>query len=353
MLLRNVPHHRHPCHPIRGGGITLDFDAAGDGVMEERLHYAQDAEFNVTAVVDTTGSVVERYAYTPYGERAVFTASWTPLTATAYDSTISYTGQRLDLETGLHHFRNRFYSAELGRFITRDPLGYVDGMSLYGGYFSELFSVDSEGLQRVPRENEIDPKIPDLTPITVTATWNINAGAGVTMKQDVTGIPTRTTPGVSLDYRKDNNGSVRYSYVTVAWMNWIINEDWTRFGKEQSFDSTINVIAWRCSIRLWGTAQIEKRWLARRKDRINVRFEGEIEETAKGQVLEIVDQLPLNPTAKLATEWGKALADPTLERIKMNGRANFSQGLWTVVEEERAVITSLNWALHPWPKLAE
>ena len=27
------------------------------------------------------------------------------------------------------------YSAELGRFVSRDPLGYVDGMSLYGGWF--------------------------------------------------------------------------------------------------------------------------------------------------------------------------------------------------------------------------
>jgi len=32
-------------------------------------------------------------------------------------------------------FRARYYDAGLGRFIGRDPLGYVDGMSLYDGYF--------------------------------------------------------------------------------------------------------------------------------------------------------------------------------------------------------------------------
>ena len=35
----------------------------------------------------------------------------------------------------LRYKRARFYSAELGLFISRDPLGFVDGMSLYRAYF--------------------------------------------------------------------------------------------------------------------------------------------------------------------------------------------------------------------------
>jgi RHS repeat-associated protein len=34
---------------------------------------------------------------------------------------------------GLWYFRARYFDAELGRFIGRDSLGYVDGASLYGG----------------------------------------------------------------------------------------------------------------------------------------------------------------------------------------------------------------------------
>ena len=42
-----------------------------------------------------------------------------------------FTGRRFDKETGLWYYRNRMYSASLGRFMQRDPAGYVDGMNLY------------------------------------------------------------------------------------------------------------------------------------------------------------------------------------------------------------------------------
>ena len=42
-----------------------------------------------------------------------------------------FTGRRLDPETGLYYFRNRYYSPLLGKFISPDPLDYVDGMNVY------------------------------------------------------------------------------------------------------------------------------------------------------------------------------------------------------------------------------
>jgi len=38
-----------------------------------------------------------------------------------------YTGRELDPETGLYYYRNRYYGAELGRFVSRDPIGYEGG----------------------------------------------------------------------------------------------------------------------------------------------------------------------------------------------------------------------------------
>ena len=44
--------------------------------------------------------------------------------------------------------RARFYSVQLGRFISRDPLGFVDGMNLYRAYFVPS-GVDPSGALRI------------------------------------------------------------------------------------------------------------------------------------------------------------------------------------------------------------
>ena len=43
-----------------------------------------------------------------------------------------YASKRLDLETNLINFGKRFYDAELCRWTTTDPAGFIDGMNLYG-----------------------------------------------------------------------------------------------------------------------------------------------------------------------------------------------------------------------------
>jgi RHS repeat-associated protein len=51
--------------------------------------------------------------------------------ASAVGNLFGYQGLPRDPETGLIYFRNRYYDPELGRFITADPKGYVDGPSMY------------------------------------------------------------------------------------------------------------------------------------------------------------------------------------------------------------------------------
>ena len=70
----------------------------------------------------------------------------------AYDNQYGFTGRYLDAETGLWYFRARYFSTEMGRFVSRDPLGYVDGMSMYAGYFAQYFEIDPTGhATAVPR----------------------------------------------------------------------------------------------------------------------------------------------------------------------------------------------------------
>ena len=49
----------------------------------------------------------------------------------AFGNPFMWTGQRHDVAIGLYHFPFRTYSPRLGRWLQRDPLGYVDGVNMY------------------------------------------------------------------------------------------------------------------------------------------------------------------------------------------------------------------------------
>jgi RHS repeat-associated protein len=99
----------------------------------------------VYGLLDSTGAMAEKYHYSAYGKPVIKSASGTTLTSSALGNTYMYTGRNYDIETGLHFFRNRYYSDVNGRFISRDPIGYKDGMSLYRGYFVP-YTLDPLGL---------------------------------------------------------------------------------------------------------------------------------------------------------------------------------------------------------------
>jgi RHS repeat-associated protein len=83
----------------------------GDGVYY--LH--GDHLGSVSVVTDENGQVVLRVWRYPYG--AVRGG-----TEYALPGEHSFTGQRVDLSTGLHHFRARYYDAYVGRFVQPDTL---------------------------------------------------------------------------------------------------------------------------------------------------------------------------------------------------------------------------------------
>ena len=98
----------------------------------ETLYYTNDANMNVTALVNTTGTVLERVVYDPYGTPTFYDGSWqNASSASSYANEILYCGYRFDTETGLYHVRHRMYHPTLGRWTSRDPGGYADGMSFY------------------------------------------------------------------------------------------------------------------------------------------------------------------------------------------------------------------------------
>ena len=107
-------------------------DTNADGTLDETLYYTEDANFNVTGLVNTSGSIVERYAYSPYGNVKIYDGSWGSRSSSSYDNDVLFAGYRLDTESGLYQVRHRMCNPSLGRWMQRDASGYVDGLSLYG-----------------------------------------------------------------------------------------------------------------------------------------------------------------------------------------------------------------------------
>jgi len=102
----------------------------------QKYYYHANHLYSVAALTNNVGVVVERYRYDAYGQRKVLAADGvTTRTASNFGQNLGFTGRFLDNETGLYYFRARYYSGILGRFISRDPLGYVDGKNLYQAYY--------------------------------------------------------------------------------------------------------------------------------------------------------------------------------------------------------------------------
>ncbi|OVE78221.1 hypothetical protein BVX99_00380, partial [bacterium F16] len=101
------------------------------------FYYNQDERQSVRNLTASDGSMTNTYDYTAYGDKV------DSLTSGSISQRYTYTGRELNETSGDYYFRNRMYGA--GGFLSRDPMGYVDGASVYGGYFAMRNSRDASG----------------------------------------------------------------------------------------------------------------------------------------------------------------------------------------------------------------
>jgi RHS repeat-associated protein len=97
----------------------------------ERYFYHKDAGGSVVALTDSDGDVTERYHYSPYGETLITAPDGSPRDGSAVGNAFRFTSRWQDETTGLYDYRSRVYDPKLGRFLSRDMLGFADGDNLY------------------------------------------------------------------------------------------------------------------------------------------------------------------------------------------------------------------------------
>ena len=101
---------------LPGGQLLYSIEASG----ESRRFYHYDEIGNTLFLTDDAGTIVASYAYGPYGEDAGSTG--------AADNPFTWRGMRGVMREGssLYYHRARYYDSATARFVSRDPIRFVD-----------------------------------------------------------------------------------------------------------------------------------------------------------------------------------------------------------------------------------
>nr|WP_319527521.1 RHS repeat-associated core domain-containing protein [Pseudomonas laurentiana] len=93
------------------------------------------------------GEIVWRAQHKAWGETQVQYSDWAQ--HKGIQNPLRFQGQYYDHETGLHYNRYRYYDPLVGRFISKDPIGYAGGLNLYVYAPNPVFWIDPFGLARI------------------------------------------------------------------------------------------------------------------------------------------------------------------------------------------------------------
>lgn len=124
-----------------GASIALELD----GYTFAPIHNHRG---DICCLVDMiTGTPVEYYQYSAFGESRIFSDLGQVLNESAVQNPWMFSSKRLDKETGLVYFGKRYLDTDTGRWLTKDPLGSFDGNNPYAFIRNNpLTQIDAYGL---------------------------------------------------------------------------------------------------------------------------------------------------------------------------------------------------------------
>ncbi|VAX11594.1 Rhs family protein, partial [hydrothermal vent metagenome] len=112
-------------------------------VPSMQYHYHNDPNGCPTRLLDSQGRVVWATRYSAWGG-----VVWQLIDQV--DNPIRLQGQYADGETGLYYNRHRYYDADVGQFISQDPIGLAGGSNNYQYGLNTAGWVDPLGLTCSP-----------------------------------------------------------------------------------------------------------------------------------------------------------------------------------------------------------
>lgn len=130
------------------GGVTRTFVYDGDAVLEERPSSGSTVRYVYGEGIDKPLAKVESGAATYYladhlgsilqttNASAAVTLTrqydpWGKLLQGSTTAGYAFTGREWDPEAALYYYRARYYDPSVGRFVSEDPLRFVDGVNPY------------------------------------------------------------------------------------------------------------------------------------------------------------------------------------------------------------------------------
>jgi RHS repeat-associated protein len=95
-------------------------------------YYHHDGLGSTIALTGENGALLESYRYDAFGAASVYDSSGSALPASPRENRFLFTGREWLSQVGLYDYRNRVYSAQIGRFLQTDPIRFAAGdVNLY------------------------------------------------------------------------------------------------------------------------------------------------------------------------------------------------------------------------------